>query len=242
MLRFNRIGMNLLLRLFVLLILGLTHVMGQPKNETRLFSCFIWQDLGLGKVFYAAGDDPKELIFQGKRRSEYYPIPFGGTFRLFVEKDVAGKVGYEVVGETPIKSASKRILLIVTRNPMANDSKPGALPLRITVLDDSINSFPGGSTKFINLTAKPLSAEINGRKAVVDSNRSELIRPSIPENGGFVPLFIRYEGITLYGTRIYCQKGERRIIFIRPNTKNDPQRPIALEFLPQIVGPSFEDQ
>lgn len=243
--RYNSTEMRLFLKLFFILIVGAVSVHGQAETEqkaNRLFSCFVWEDLGVGKVFYADGAEPKELELAGKRRSEYYPIPVNEIFRLFTETEVDGKPGYEVIGETEIKSASKRLLMIVERNPKYNRTDAESLPLRITVLDDSINNFPGGSTKFINLTSKPLSAEINGTKAIVDSNRSKLIRPGIPENGAFLPLFVRYEKVSLYESRIYCQEGERRIIFIRPNAKKNARRPISIDFLPQIVGPSFEEK
>ncbi|MGJ8644295.1 MAG: hypothetical protein ACSHX9_12875 [Luteolibacter sp.] len=239
--------MSLSFRLFFLLIVGLTSVHGQGELETekktsRLFSCFVWEDLGVGKVFYAEGAEPKELEFTNKRRSEYYPIPVSKIFRLFTEIEVEGKMSHKVIGETEIKSGSKRLLMIVERNTKFNEKEPGSFPLKITVLDDSINNFPGGSTKFINLTSKPLTAEINGTKAVVNSNRSKLVRPSIPENGAFLPLFVRFEKTSLYETRIYCQEGERRIIFMRPSAKKDSRRPIAIDFLPQIVGPSFNEK
>lgn len=232
--------MKLSVKIFVLLVLVLTSVSGQSKSKGRLFSCFVWDDLGVGQVFYADGREQKELSFTGKRRSEYYPMPVGETFRLFTQKVVEGEVVYEVIGETLINTSSKRLLLIIVRNP-DSESDPGALPLRIAVLDDSISSFPGGSTKFINLTSKPLTAEINGTKAVVESHGAKLLRPSIPENGGFVPLFIRYGEMRLYQTRIFCQEGERRIIFMRANPEKDPRRPVLIDFLPQIVGPSFAD-
>lgn len=245
--KYNSTEMRLFLKLFFILAVGVVSVHGQAETETdkkanRLFSCFVWEDLGVGKVFYEDGAEPKELELTGKRRSEYYSIPVGEIFRLFTETEVDGKTSYEVIGKTEIKSGSKRLLMIVERNPKYNRTDAQSLPLRITVLDDSINNFPGGSTKFINLTSKPLSAEINGTKAIVDSNRSKLIRPSIPENGAFLPLFVRYEKVALYESRIYCQEGERRIIFIRPSAKKDARRPIAIDFLPQIVGPSFEEK
>lgn len=240
--KYNSIDMNLLLKLFVILMLGLTSVHGESEDKTRLFSCFVWKDLGVGKVFYHDGVDHKELSFTGKRRSKYYPFPYDKTFRLFAEKEVDGKISYEVIGQTAIKSGSMRLLLIIERNSAANKAEPSILPLKITVLDDSISNFPGGSTKFINLTSRPLTAEINGSKAVVNSNQSKLIRPRLPDNGAFVPLFIRFKERSIYETRIFCQEGERRIIFITPSAKKDARRPVSIDFLPQIVGPSFEDK
>lgn len=222
-------------------MLGLTFVHGQSESKTRLFSCFVWKDLGAGKVFYSDGKSPKELSFTGKRRSEYYPMPFGQTFKLFAKKEVDGEASYVVIGETTISSNSKRLLFIIVRNP-ASATNPDVLPLKITVMDDSINNFPGGSTKFINLTSKPMTAEINGTKAVVNSKQAKLIQPRLPDNGGFVPMIIRYKARSLYETRIFCQQGERRIVFITPNTRKGAKRPISIDFLPQIVGASFEDK
>lgn len=234
--------MNWILKLFFFVAIGLTSVRGQNETESRQFSCFVWGDLGVGKVYYSDREGPKELYFTGKRRTDYYPIPVSDTFKLFSMKEVDGKASYEVIGETAIKTKSKRLLLVVERNSEANKTQPGYLPLSITVLDDSIGSFPGGSTKFINLTALPLAAEINGTKGLVPSKRFKLIRPSIPENGGFVPLFVKYGKRSIYETRIFCQIGERRIVFIRANPKKDPRRPVLIDFLPQIVGPSFSDE
>jgi hypothetical protein len=223
------------------MMLGMPCVHAQSEKKTRLFSCFVWKDLGVGKVYYADGKDKKELTLKGKRRTDYYPIPYGKTFQLFAEKIVDGEITYVVIGETAINLNSKRLLLIVVRNP-ASEKNPSVLPLKIVVMDDSITNFPGGSTKFINLTSKLLNAEINGTKTVVSSNQSKLMKPRIPDNGGFVPFYIRFKEKPIYQTRIFCQKGERRIIFITPNTKKNARRPISIDFLPQIVGPSFKDE
>jgi len=240
--RFSRIPkMNVLIRVFLLTTLGLTSAVGQSEDKGRLFSCFVWDDLGMGQMFYSDGSNYKELSVRAKRRSEYYPMPSGETFRLFSVKEVNGKMVHKLIGEALIKTNSKRLLLIIVRNP-ASETDPNVMPLRIVVMDDSISNFPGGSTKFINLTTKPLTAEINGNKITVNARAAKILRPSIPENGGFVPLFIHYQDIELYGTRIFCQEGERRIIFMRINPKQDRRRPLLIDFLPQVVGPSFADE
>lgn len=204
----------------------------QPKG--RIFTCFIWKDLNIAPVYYLEAGKMVEINFKRNTRSSVYKLPKTEVFKLFTQKEIEGELQYIAIGETKISSDVNRYLFIV------GETKDNAeLPLEITALNDSLEGFPVGSTKFYNLTSKPMSVDFNGTKAVIKPKSIQLVKPDIPSNGALIPIHIYYKDFDVIKSRLFSQSKERRILFIKPNPEKGTRRPVLVKFLEQLVGPSF---
>lgn len=224
--RINVIGISLMM----VVSLGLIPLHGQTKDDGDIgFSCVLWQPLPYEEIFYLDGEEYKPLSLEIGTRSEMHPLSESQSLMLYSRAEVDGETAYQLIGEEALPSKSDRFLFLI-----GEANKTSSLPLHIIGLDDSIESFPRGTYKFINFAQVTLEVEISGKKSRVAPKSTEVVKPSIPEDGGFLPFYIRTAPNTVvYETRLFSQQSDRAMVLLFPS---QGKRPISVKFLSNFVG------
>ena len=221
---FKNVILSWLLTAFV--ALSGAGTLGAQTEKGVQFSCVIWQPLKFDELFYQDKNQYLPLILKKGTRSQPQKFSSSQPLRIFIRKEVDGKTVYELVGEGKAPSKSRRLLFLIGENTI-----PSGLPLQVIGVDDSTESFPPGTYKFMNFTTATLEIEIFGTKERIAPKAISVVKPNIPENGGFLPFYVRSNPKTIiYKTRLLSQRGERKMVFLFPGSK---KRPLLLKFLAQ---------
>jgi len=196
------------------------------------FSCVVWKDLSYPALFFRQRDEFLPLTLPPRQRSQMYSLQGQEALELYVAKDQAnGKPGHELVGRAALPQRAKQMLFMIQESPNG-----GKLPLTVFGMDDSLDSFPAGSFRFLNFTTLPLQVEFGGTTNKLSPQAIEVVQPEIPKLGGFLPFMIKdSKGHIGFQTRLFAQPRGRKLVLIVPPKKMGEK--LAVLFLPQIVPP-----
>jgi hypothetical protein len=206
---------------------------GGGKQLTSLeFSCVALSKFKSPPLFYFVSGEYKPLQVPVGAHSPEYKLSNAAVLKLYVErKDEQGDVSYVQCAEAPLMMDCKRMLFIVSRT---KDKSPW--PLQLLGMDDSLETFPTGSFRFMNATRVPLEVSINGKRDKIAPRAIAIIAPDVSETGGFYPFTIDGpDGSRFYETKLYGQFHGRETVLIGPPA-HDPKR-LTIKFLSQVIPP-----
>ena len=171
------------------------------------FTCASLDDPPPRGLFYRQGSEHLPLELSAGQRSQAYPTKGVPVLELFIRKgDPHVEPGdYEKAGTAPLPEGAKRVLFLIESKEDAND-----LPLQLHVMDDSLEAFPAGSFRFINLTPDLLRIELGETACELPPGAVKVVFPEIPVAGGFLPAIIKdAEGRNLLENRFLSQRASR---------------------------------
>jgi len=195
------------------------------------FSCVTWDKIGKDQeLYYRDGLDYQRVDIGYKRRSKLQELSAGHAHLEIYEKVATSDGGLEfrAVGRGANIAGTSRVLFFIK---LASDDQQR---MSVFGIDDSIAAFPVGAFRFLNTTNEPLQVLLNESKGSVPARGMTVIRPDVPELGGFMPVYIGdSEDNVIFESRFYAQPRGRKLVIIRsPET---PDSKIRLRFLSEIV-------
>lgn len=194
------------------------------------FSCVVWQLPAYPEIFYRQGEEFRPLKLLPRQRSPNYQLQAREALELYVASNQPdGKPGHQLVGKASLPQGTNQMLFMIQE--AANGAK---LPLTVFGVDDSLSSFPIGSFRFLNFTKFPLQVEFGGSTNKLPPQAIKVVKPEIPELGGFLPFFIKDLNDNIgFQTRLFAQPRGRKMVLIVPPAKKGEN--LAVLFLPQII-------
>lgn len=203
------------------------------------FTCAAWENLPYPELFYRQGSEHLPLVISPGERSKVYPLKGVESLELFTRKDKTADAGtsnatleYELIGTTPLLKGVKRMLFLIEAN---KDAK--GLPLQILGIDDSVETFPAGSFRFINQTPDLLRIEFGGTTCELPPGALKVVLPEIPAAGGFLPAIIKNkDGRNLLENRFFAQHTGRELVIIKPPAEGRTE--LVTKFLSDAVAVS----
>jgi hypothetical protein len=207
-----------------------THAQSGKASSSIEFSGLAWGALPFQKIFYRQSDKFLPLTLPTNQRSALYPLKGEEALQLYIPKEQPdGKAAYELVGQAAVPDGTKQVLFLI--KPAQEGAK---LPLRVYGIDDSLSAFPVGSFRFLNFTNLPLKVDFAGSVRDIPMGELSVVKPQIPELGGFLPFLIKDAGGNIgFQTRLFAQPRGREMVVIVPPTKETEK--ISVMFIPQII-------
>eukprot|EP00903_Cladosiphon_okamuranus_P003967 g3965.t1 len=203
-----------------------------PGKPSFRFSCVSFAPLGITDLHYREGKNYLPLTVAKGTRST--PVPLRGMEALEIHVPFTGEdgtPGYKLVGKAPLPKGTNLALFFVHEKPA-----PGGLPLTLSGIDDSLETFPPGTFRFANLTNVPLRVRFGGTNSAIRAGDMTVVESKVGPGGGFLPLWvIDDKGNKVYENRLWSQVSGRDMFFIGP-----PPRPgamVSVMLLPQIIPP-----
>ena len=191
----------------------------RPKSTKISFTCALWDAIPYEALYYQSDNTYLPLKLYKGARSKVYEVTVGpeDRFKLFVpEEGEEGEIIYKLVGVAPLVANTKKVLYVIFPKPA--DSK--GRPLRLYGIDDSFESSPPASYRFINFTKEKLSVKIAGKTTVVNPKKIKVISYKPSKGGAFEPFIVRDSSSKkVYETRLICRATGRNILFILPAVK-----------------------
>ena len=196
------------------------------------FSCLVWDPLPMPEVFYLDGKRYLPLEFSLGNRSQLYPLKQATDLQLYVkDAGAAGAATYKLIGKAPLVGETRRVLFVIYPVPDA-----GGLPLRIFCVDDSLDTFPAGTFKFLNFSNSALQVKFAGQITKLPAGEISVVKSNVSEKGGFMPFLVGdTNGKIVFETRLFGQPAGRDMVFI-----GNPAEPGGLpmvKFLTQVIPP-----
>jgi hypothetical protein len=205
----------------------------KESASARSFACAIWEPLPF-EVFYFDGIDYQPIELRPRQRSKNYDLPAGqSSFQLFREQtDEAGEIIYQLAGAASIPELAKVTLFMLSFAPEAE------IPIRMFGIDDSVEAFPAGSFRFLNVSERVLLVRINGEKVEVGPREMKLASPEIPELSGFIPFYIadKANQKILYQTKLYAEPRGRSMAFIVIENDERGGDRVRIRFISDYAG------
>lgn len=200
------------------------------------FTCVQWGQLPFEKIFYYDGKTYQELELKGERRSDIYEMSRSQTMSLFTrELGASGDMEFKLIGQTALQSGVQRYLFLIK----SATSSSAELPVQMYGMDDSLNTFPPGSFRFVNFTPVPLVVEFNGKSEPISRSGIAQVASGVSVNGGFLPCFIKLnDGRVIFESRLIAQPNGREIVFILPPGERKDR--LTLKFLSQTIYPDTQ--
>ncbi|MGB2560369.1 MAG: hypothetical protein ACPIG6_07225 [Akkermansiaceae bacterium] len=255
------------LRCPVLLLLlalgqGATPVLSEEVQEQapRIgFSCLHWDEIPEEKLYYREGEHYHPIKFRHGARSEIKVLEGMSDFELYGEREnpQQGEMPYVLLGKVVIPADIRDVLFYIIA-----DKKEGKPDYQIITMDDSLEAFPRGMFRFVNLSGRELSVEFSGQTRHFAIGQIAEMPYKILDGGGtFVPCVIRAavkEQIApskndqneeqdqeaankavdrekiLFGTRLFGQPNGREIVVMRPSPVEGSER-LKLKFYNQLI-------
>ena len=178
------------------------------------FTCASWDDLPYPELFYRRGGEHLPLKISAGQRSQAYPLKGAGMLELCIRKgDPSDEpVEYEKVGAAPLPEGVRRMLFLIESKKDAN-----GLPLQLLGMDDSLETFPAGSFRFINRTPDQLRIEFGGTVCQLPPEAIKVVVPETPAADGFLSVVIKDgEGQMILENRFFTQPTARELVVISP--------------------------
>jgi hypothetical protein len=196
------------------------------------FCCVIWEPLPFTEVFYQDGESYLPLEFSPGERSKLYPMKKGGALKLYKKKAGAdGALRYILLGKAPLVPKTRRMLFVIAPVPGTT-----GLPLRLYGVDDSLDAFPPGTSRFFNFSTAALQVRFGGKTSKLPAGEVTVVKSDVAKSGGFIPFLIGdLKGEVVFETRLFSQPTGRDMVFIgAPAT---PGGRVLVKLLPQLVSP-----
>lgn len=208
---------------------------GQPVQNTVNFefSCVAFEELPFD-LYYKSEDAYEKIAMRPKQRSRLYKLKTAAEIVPFYtqETDEDGKIAYRVVGQAKIITTAERMLFFLSPVEIENQ-----LPIKAVGVDDSLDAFPVGSFRFVNMTRRSLRAVIDDANVLIAPGTMRIIDPEIPEAGGFVPFYIgdELDQKILLKTLLYSQPRGREMLFITIDSAEQGSDRIQVQYLSETV-------
>lgn len=200
------------------------------------FSCVVLGEIPLSELFYRRGQEYLPIKLSSGQRSQPCTIQEAYTLEILRRSEkAAGKeksnsfADYELVGLAPLLKGAKRILFLIEPTK-ESDLEANGLPLQLRGMDDSLEVFPRGAFRFVNLTPDPLRVEMSGATMALPRGAQKVVVPELPKAGEFLPVVIKNEaGRHLFENRLFAQPTEREMVLIIPSA--DGRADLTVKFL-----------
>lgn len=219
--------------LLLTLLCGCLHPASAQKLE---FSCVTWDKLPFKEVYFRNGEEA-ELVTIGKgfRAKLHEQKNSDGPFQLFIKHiDDDGNESFKLVGQTSLP-ASKDVLILIDLVETEPDSEN--LPLRLFAMDDSKNSFPANSFRFVNFSIETVFVRFQDEHVKLAPKKLDTITGKAPKKGGFVP-FQAFNSNTeiVAETRLFAQPRGRTLVMLLPPKKQGAR--MHMRYISQLFPPS----
>lgn len=250
--------------LLLLLALGqsATPVLSEEVQEQapRIgFSCLHWDEVPEERLYYREGEHYHPIKFRHGARSEIKVLEGMFDFELYGEREnpQQGEMPYVLLGKVVIPADIRDVLFYIIP-----DQGEDRTVYQIIAMDDSLEAFPRGMFRFVNLSGRELSVEFSGQTRHFAIGQIAEMPYKILDGGGtFVPCVIRAvvkeqaapaeneqneeqdqeaankaadrEKI-LFGTRLFGQPNGREIVVMRPSPVEGSER-LKLKFYNQLI-------
>ena len=235
----------MLLILAVCQLVTIEHVSAETPEAAEIeFSCATWKGLGYSKVLYRYGNELREIELRPDVYSKLYPLPAGQGLELYERlEDQQGNSEFKLIGTAPVLEGVRSILYLLEKS-----NEPSDLPLRLYTLDNTRETFPRGTFRFVNLTLDVLQIELGGVKKELVEWSPVVIDSDVPDSGAFIPFLVSkmetkavadaegeavVEPKVIYETRLMGQAAKRITLFIYPPEGENKR--IKIKYLSQIV-------
>ncbi|CAA6679894.1 MULTISPECIES: hypothetical protein [unclassified Lentimonas] len=205
-----------------------------PKVSASVeFSCVIWNKLPYETLYYRQDGEYLPLKLSPNNRSPLYDLSGMEAFELYIPGlDETGQPAYKLVGQSALLPDVRRLLFFIVERP-----KDSGLPLGLLGIDDSLNTFPPGTTRFVNMSSEPLVVSYGDKNTLIPIRSMKNVKSNAPAKGGFMPFLVTDEqGDRVYETRLMSRPTGRDMVFILPSERRD--RSVELKFIPQIIPPN----
>jgi hypothetical protein len=207
--------------------------------ETIEFSCVAWDNLPCPELFYRQGNKYLPIKLSPGQRSQSYQLQDAHALELFIQKEKAAGGGkpassdkYELGGLAPLLEGAKSMLFLIEVRKASN-----GLPLQLRGMDDSLETFPAGSFRFLNLTPDLLRIEFGGATHELPPGEMKVVTPELPAAGGFLPVTIKKEDDrNILENRFFAQRTGRELVVISPPAEGRTE--ISLKFLSDFIPAS----
>lgn len=189
------------------------------KNTKISLTCTLWDTIAYETLYFQNDGAYLPLkLYKGARSPEYEAtIGPENKFKLFVpEEDEDGKIIYKLVGIAPLVANTKKVLYVI----FPKTAEAGGLPLQLYGIDDSFESSPPASYRFVNFTKNMLNVHIAGRDSVVKPKEVKVVSYTPSKEGAFEPFIVKdSSNRKVFETRLICRATGRNILFIMPAPK-----------------------
>jgi len=211
--------------------------------QTIDFSCVAMGNLPFPELFYRGGKEYLPIKLSSGQRSQVYRLQDANALELFVQNEKAADDGksassdsYKLVGLAPLLEGAVRMLFLI-EPANESDKNSSGLPLQIRGLDDSLETFPAGSFRFINLTPDLLRIEFGGATHDLSGGDEKVLSSNISATGGFLPVIIKNEeGRTVLENRLFGQSNGRELVILSP--PDEGRKGLKVTFLSDIIPAS----
>jgi hypothetical protein len=219
-----------------LMLLQIFLPMAQAQEKSSLvnteFSCVIWKKLPYDELYYRQGAEYFPLALLANNRSQLYPLKGMEALELYIPAlDEKGQPIYTLVGKGTFPLSANRIIFFIVQR-----GGEALLPLGLLGIDDSLEGFPPGTTRFVNMSNLSLKVGFGSGVTNMKPRAMTTIESKAPSDGGFMPFLVTDEnGKRVFETRLMSQPNGRDMVFILPSDRVG--RPISLRFVPQVISP-----
>lgn len=196
------------------------------------FCCVVWEPLPITEVFYQDGESYLPLEFSPGERSKFYPLKKAGALKLYQKKTGADdSFRYILVGRARLVPKTQRMLFVIAPIPDTT-----GLPLGLYGVDDSLDAFPPGTSRFFNFSTVALQVKFGGKTSKLPAGEVTVVQSNVAKSGGFIPFLIgNLKGEVVFETRLFSQPTGRDMVFIgAPAT---PGGRVLVKLLPQLFSP-----
>ncbi len=222
-----------LLGLLLLQVLSLTtHAQENSPSLNTEFSCVIWKKLPYDELYYRQGAEYLPLKLLANNRSQLYPLKGMEALELYIPGvDEKERPIHTLVGTGTFPLSANRVIFFIVES-----GKKARFPLRILGIDDSLEGFPPGTTRFVNMSNLGLKVGFGSSVTKLKPKAMATVESNAPSDGGFMPFIVTDDnGRRVYETRLMSQPNGRDMVFILPSER--VARPISLKFVPQVISP-----
>ena len=206
---------------------------GDAPRSTYKISCLYWEGKPSEVLYFREGESFRPLEFKQAQRSKEFALQGTAQFELYrkVPQPEPGKLPYELLSQCTIPNAADILFVVIPYE------RKGALLYHVHAMDDTLQSFPRGSFRFVNYTTDGIQVKCGEKiQQIAPLGLWSLASIDSP-TGGFVPFILGdSDGAIIYGTRIFGQPSGRELVFIIPPTKEGGTP--RVKFISQLVAPA----
>ena len=199
------------------------------------FTCIAMEEGTISEeLYFRDSEDYVPIKLRSHRRSVTYSVPSVKDLFVFYIKgpiDQNGVQTYLVVGKVKVDSSSRRFLFLL-------DKREGhALPIGIFPVDDSAESFPASSFRFLNVTPHLIAIKFAEEPHIIASGESVTIQTKM-DSEGYQPVhMVDQAGKTLFKSSWYVNPRVRELVIIHPVRQNRTKR-VGLKLVSGLVPES----
>ncbi len=202
------------------------------SRSTYKISCLYWEGKPTEALYYREGEHFRRLGFKQAQRSKGFAISGMSKFELYrkATQPEVGKPPYELLSQCKIPNATEILFVVIPYE------RKGALLYHVHAMDDSMDTFPIGSFRFVNYTTGSIQIKCGKKTQQIGPLGLWSMTGTATKNGGFIPFVLGdLNGEIIYGTRIFGQPSGRELVFIIPPVKEGGTP--RVKFISQLILP-----